>query len=704
MQSEKASHLLKAINLELPSLAAVKAAPAPAEALVRHLAASPRPRFWVEVDRKPELLAFLSENYAAWRTYDRAPADGVAARSLADAQKSRGLADIALLGQAWWATGDPAYGAAFQRFYTAVPTGAMFSWGSFNAIQVALELDAYMLLQDCPGFTTEGRIAFLDHLFALADDAWDSSLSRWSPLMLGPEGHNWWLHGSRGLPSLGLMFPELKRGEFLLRSAWSIFEEHLRGHYKSDGGGRETTVGYQVGSVMNMWELILVARRNGHPVTAELVASACRATRFVLQLLVPGGHVPQFGDDHDGGKPGHLATVAAVAAAVTGDREFKWYAEYLRARLTSQPAENSDAIPFPAFWHVGLEGARAYTATRAKDPHLTSVLMGPTGYAAMRTALKPDALHLAIAAADRGPIVTSHGHNNIFAIEVHAHGTRFLGEPGPAPYGESPGRDYDQKTEAHTCFTVDGLEQTPLHGEWRWDAVTFPCVRRWISEPTHDFFDGVHEGFYRYQRQEILHARKVLFIKAEPAYWLVLDWVEAAAEYPYRAYFHGCVPGRIEGKTIRLGEPQAPGLAVVPPEEDVLDLQPVSNAGLDAYVKEKQLDPGRYPCFAFGMKARSGCWAWVLAPQATAGQAVPRVRRLPATLNGAEAKPQDATALEIAWPDVTDSVCVSHKAFDSALAWGDQTAWGFLACRRRNAQGKVLLNIEHTVADGSCGR
>ncbi len=697
--TDKSAHLLGYINLDHPRLAAVKASPTPAEALVNYLAASTRPRCWLEVERKAEVLNYLQTHYAAWRCYDRAPADGVAARTIQEARSSRGLADVALLGEAWWATGDPAYGAAFQRFYTALPTGGMFSWGDFNGTQAALELQAYCLLQDCPGFTAEGRIAFLDHLFAITDDAWDNHVSHWSSLMLGPEGHNWWLHGIRGLPAVGLLFPECQRADFLLRTAWSVVEEHVRGHYKADGGARETTAGYQAGSVMNLWELLLLARRNGYPVSAELREGVWRATRYLLQVMTPCGGLPQFGDD-GGMEPGALTTLAAVAAAMTGDREFKWYAEYARARRLDAREEHPDAIPLPAFWQVGLEGAQAYAAIRPRDPRATSVLLGPTGYAALRTALEPDALHLAIAAADRGPMVTSHGHNNIFSLELHARGVRFLGEMSAAPYGASPGRDYDQKTEAHSCLVVEGLEQAPILDEWRWDRATIPCVRRWISEPTHDFFHGVHEGYYYYRRQEILHARKVFFIKAEPAYWIVLDWIEASAENRYRAYFHGCVPGRIDGRSIMLGEAEGAGLAIIPPEQDTLDLVQIYNDGLSAYIREKRLDANRYPCFAYGMSARSGCWAWVLAPSAPGG-ALPRVRRLAVTLNGAAAKPEEAVALEIAWPNATDSFCLSHKDYDAQLAWGDQAVWGMLAFRRT---GAAPLDITHSVADGVCGR
>ena len=130
--------------------------------------------------------------------------------------------------------------------------------------------------------------------------------------------------------------------------------------------------------------------------------------------------------------------------------------------------------------------------------------MGATGYAALRNSDGPGADYMAIAAAERGPIVTSHGHTDIFSLDVYAGGVRVIGEKGCAPYGENPARDYDQKTEAHTCLTVDGLDQVPIISEWRWAGQVRPAVRRWISEGDHDFFHGVHEGFYRWPERMVL--------------------------------------------------------------------------------------------------------------------------------------------------------------------------------------------------------
>lgn len=697
----KSQHLMQYVDLDRPDLAEVRVAADPARAFVEYVARPPRARFRFEWECKAEMLSFLAATYRSWREFNAAEADRVAGLTIEQAQGSRALAAVAELGKAWWATGDPAYGAAFERFYLAVPTGEMFSWDSFNGSQGAIELSAYFLLLDCPSFTAEGRIAYLDHLCAIADQAWDTHTSTWQQIMLGPEGHNWYLHGAQVLPFIGLLFPEFKRSDLLLRSGASIFEEHVRGHYKDDGGARETTLGYQAGSMRSLWDYYAIAHRNGYPLPTDFAARLLNATRFLLGLMSPVGGLPSFGDG--GHSPGALTGVAAVAAALTGDPACKWYAERCRAHVPEDAGCAPGQIPLSAFWSVGLAGAETYARARERDPGLASVLFGPTGYAALRSSDAPDAGYMAIAAANRGPIVTSHGHNDVFSMDIHAGGTRFLGEMGCAPYGVSPGREYDQKTEAHSCLAIDGMEQAPLRGEWRWNGRVIPAVRRWITAPTHDFFHGVHEGFYVYPDHKTLHARKVFFVKSEPQYWVVFDWLDSDVESDVSVYFHGCVAGRLDGRAIMLGGDDGQRLVVSPPDGDELAVEAVTNDGLSAYIEERKLDAAAYPCFAYRKRTASDCFVWAIVPQA-AGDTSPVIERLPVQMNGSAVDPHRAAAVRLSFAGCTDTICVSHTEFDSELQVGPSSTWGIIAYERATPAGETVLAINHTVVDGVCGR
>ena len=701
--NEKLSRVLGRLDTTQPAAAAIRASADPAAALLAHLSGSQRPRYRFEYERKDDLLAYLRDRYPAWRNADLTQARRFEAMTIEQARGPRATSAVAALGAAWWATRDERWGKAFERFYLQTRTGEMFNWGSFNGTQLDHELDAWFLLLDCPGLSPEGRVAFLDHAFAIADDAWDTHTSNWPQNSLGTEGHNWYLHGVMGLPAIGLVFPEFKRASFLLRTSVSVFEEHLRGHYKPDGGARETTLGYNVGNLRCLWDFFLLARRNGVPLSARFAERTLDATLFLLRLMTPDGFVPVFGDT--GRWPAMMTHIAALAVAATGDARCKWYCERAKLADSSPPGDAPPGVlPQGVFWRAGLEGAMIYEATRAVNPHHTSVLMGHTGYAALRDGDGPDANYLALAAADRGPIVTSHGHNDIFAIEVHAHGKRYIGEVGPAPYGDSPGRDYDQRTEAHSTLAIVGAEQAELMGEWRWHSVVTPQVRRWISEPTHDFIDAAHEGYYRYRKREALHRRKVFFLKRSPAnpraYWVVFDWLESNVENDYRAYFHGLVPGRVDGRRVVLQGDAGHEVTITPPTGDALTVERVTSAGLSAYIAELKLAPEAHPCFAFGKRSASDCFVWLIAP-VSPGDAAPVIERVPAKVNGEEQDAHGATAVRIGVGGHDDLLCVSHKDFDAELEFAGVRTWGHFAFRRGGASA---MAIDYTMSDGVCGR
>jgi len=697
----KADYLFAHLNHALPAVQACLRHPQPATALLRLFTAQPRPQFRFDYTRKAEICAFLHQHYAAWRTDDTSLADDLVATLTAEGLCQQVVMGVRELGLAWWKTGNPRYGIAFNQVFDGTSTAAIFNWGYFSGRQASLELDAFYLLLDCDAFTEGGRLGFLAHLYAILTTGWDRHVAQFSPLTLGPEGHNWYVHGVCGMPWLGILFPEFDRADELLHSGWSVVEEHLRGHYLPDGGARETIFGYQWDSLLHLWDLYLLASRNHFPTSPAFLERMMRATRILFEVMTPRGTLPSFGDKWL--TPVMLTRLAAIAATLTGDRECKWYAEYARRFVADGALETPGEIPRCAFWDVGLAGAHAYADIAPLQPGKCSFLLGDMGYAVLRTTHAPEAAYLAMAAAPRGPIVTSHGHNDIFSLEVHAHGAQFLGELGCAPYGETPGRWYDQTTAAHNCLTVDGEEQVPLLTEWRWDGNVYPKIRRWISQDTHDFVHGVHEGYYRYPDQQTIHARKIFFVKSAPAYWVVMDWVESNLDREYRVYFHGCLPGACEGNTFVIGDRDIAHLAVIPPAGDELTVAQVQEAGWQAYCQERAIDPHVYPCVAYTTRARKTCLVWVLSPLQP-GQTMPKVSRLPALANGVAQLPDDVTTIQVTFPEVTDRLCIAHRDFDARLSVNDETSWGFLSFVRRNALHEPVLTITHTVADGVCGR
>ena len=699
---DKAARVLAQVDWERAELAGPRGAERPAEALVAHLERQPRPAYHVELTRKADSLGFLGQ-YASWRAFSTKEADRLVAALPKDPNATRGLGE---LGLAWWATGNPRYGATFGRLFLDNDTGRVQPDHCFRSLAAQGDLQAYLLLQDCPALTMEGRIAFFDHLLHTNNGAFDEVLMRYRHRDIGPNGHNYWSNSSISLPEMGLLFPEFARSAFFLRAGDSVLEEHLRNNYKADGGSRETAFGYQTHTMTQLWTALMLHGKNGVPFSPQFRERLFAGTHFILRLLTPQGGFPKFGDT--GHAPGGLTQLAAVATAATEDGEFKWYAEYCRRFLPGTDGERSGLLPYGAFWHCGLAGARVYERTRAQAPALGSVLMAPTGIAALRDGVAPAASYLAIIAAERGPFVTSHGHSDVFSLDVAASGERFIGEPECKMYGYSEGRQYELHTASKSTVMVNGATQVTMPEPFRFGGHVNPTVLRWVSEPTHDFFHGVHEAYFRHQAYAALHERKVFFVKATsvrpaPGYWVVLDYLEAGQENDYAISFHGLHPGKLDGTTALLRAPSGMGFAIVPPDGDALAATTDISPARQAFLREYGFAPEQHPCFVYRARAADACLVWVLAPLA-AEQPAPIVRRIPVRMNGSEAPLMAATAVEIHFGSWRDLLCVSHKEFDNRLDFAGETVWGNLAFRRIAAGGARLLAFENTVRDGSCGR
>lgn len=689
---------------------------------VASLWTTPRNRCFLDLSKKAQILAYCDTHYPKWRDQACKEAEPFLTMTTEQARRPRALKNIQSLGKAWWATDDPKYAQAYEQIHLNSPTGDLFNWGAFAGGQAAHEFPAYLLMQDCPAFSEQGRIAVLDHLFELTRVAWEERTSRWSLLMLGPEGHNWYIHGIHALPFICTVFPELAKADYFLRTSWSVVEEHLRGNYHRDGGSRERTPGYHAGTIGCIWSMYAALKHNQHHTrwqpSAAFESLLLRSTHFSIHSMTPLGGVPAFGDS--GGQSGALAHMLSLAATVSGDGLCKWAAEHSRQQHPQTAGSAKDQLPASVFWGVGPDGAEQYAKITPTQPKAASTCLPDSGFAVMRQNLNADAAGIVINAAPRGSIVTSHEHNDIFSFDLFAKGQRFLGQAGIADYSSLPGRMYDVSTRAHNCLTIQGEEQLPLDGEWRWKNTVIPAIRRWDVTEQLEIFHGVHEGFYSKQRP-MLHERKIIFIKPDvnaaglPAsgspspspYWVILDRVIAETNLPYEIWFHGCVPGRITSSQILLQAAPDNMLLVSPPAGDELTLRQDQGDDVKAYAVEAMFDLENHPAYCYESNTASHVFAWVLMP-VTSSSDLPVIERLPCKMEAKPAADADMTALRISHPvgtgnaaaAVVDEICMSHLPFDAMIDYSDQPAVYGQTVLRRTIGGQTSTTIRSTL-DGS---
>lgn len=681
---------------------------------VKSLWTTPRRRCFLPLDQKPQLIAYMDEHYIGWRERACEEAAPFLTMTAAQARTSRAQGGIEAMGRAWWASGDTKYAKAYQQLYLRTATGDLFNWGPFAGGQARKEFYAHFLMQDCPAYTNDGRIAVLDHLLELNRKALPEHTANWKLLDLGPEGHNWYIHGIDSLPYLATMFPEIEQSDYQLKMSWSILQEHLRGNYHRDGGSRECTPGYNAGTVRSLWTMLAMMRHNQHEgsirPSAAFESNLLRATHFLIKLMTPVGGVPAFGDSGD--TAGAQVHGLALAAAISGDGLCKWAAVEAHKHAKNEVQTSPDHLPHWAFWLLGIDGAKAYADVKATPPSFKSTCLPDTGFAIMRENWQGGAASMAINAAARGSMVTSHEHNDIFSFDLFAKGTRFLGQAGVAHYASTPGRNYDVSTRAHNCLTIEGQEQLPIANQWRWGTTVIPRIRRWDISDDLEIFQGVHEGFCVHTPQnspdnpdqQVIHERKILFLKSDeknlnvPSYWVILDRVITNKSIPCQIWFHGCVQAKANDHNLLFKAADDNMLYICPPVHDALKLTQDTSDGLKAYSEEAKFDLEKHPGYCYAAKVESHVFAWVLMPVSDAKE-LPRVERIDGYINGKLREHEPMTALRISHHGVVDELYASHLMHDADMG-PDQTSATFSQTIFQRTSGGQLNRVNRSALDG----
>jgi hypothetical protein len=125
--------------------------------------------------------------------------------------------------------------------------------------------------------------------------------------------------------------------------------------------------------------------------------------------------------------------------------------------------------------------------------------------------------------------------------------------------------------------------------------------------------------------------------------------------------------------------------------------------GPDRLYQQKQAGPQIYHCFAYRKRTASDCLVWAMVPLAV-GQKPPALIRLPVEMNGQSVDPHRATAIQLTFPNHTDTLCVSHTEYDTNLAFGSLSKWGIIAWQRTRTDGTRQQGFDYSVRDGICGR
>lgn len=498
---------------------------------------------------------------------------------------------FAVLGRAYWRTGDERYAETFARhldaWMDANPPKRGINWAS--SLEVAFRaiswLWALQFFKHSTRLTPALHTRALKFLHLHARHL-ETNLSTY----FSPNTH---LTGEAlGLFYLGTLLPEFRAASRWRATGARILFDQLERQIRPDGVYFEQTSHYHRYTVDFYTHFHALLKADGGNAPREtlrenlLEAKLQALLDHLMHLTLPDGTTPFFGDE-DGGRfcwfderaHNDFRATLATGAALFRRGDYKCVA--------GEATEET-------LWLAGARGLAAFDALDAHTPAQDSRAFTDGGYYVMRDGWTTDSNYLLLDCGPHGSLNGAHAHADALAVlALAARGRHLLVDSGTYTYTGSPAlRDSFRATAAHNTLTVDGESSSVSGGAFRWQGAARASCRRWLSQTRFDLFEGEHDGYARLA-SPAKHLRSVLFVKGD--YWIVRDRVETSGTHAYELNFHLDARSR---PTIETGD------AATADRENVATAD--REDGAQAFVRASLSDgAAALDLFAF---ARGGAW------------------------------------------------------------------------------------------------
>lgn len=397
---------------------------------------------------------------------------------------------FALLGQAYWLTGDERYAEEYVSEITdwiaRNPWGQGVNW--ICAMDVALRAANWIW-----GFY------FLAGSRACADPAFQGRLLRslylhgeWvaSHLEKGPVNGNHYLSDGAGLVFLGTFFKRTAAGRRWLAEGRAIVLDEMLVQVTEDGVDFEASTAYH----RLVLELFLTAyqllRLHGEAIPPAQWQRFERMFEFVEAYLKPDGLAPLVGDADDG-------RVQILGRQAIGDHR---YLLSTAAVVFDRPDFKRGAGTFreESFWMLGPDAAAAFDRLALPAAPAVSAGFAEGGYFVLRC----EDTHVFVDCANVGMRgIGGHGHNDILSFELVLAGAPLVTDCGAYLYTASrEWRNRFRSTAFHSTIQVDGEEVNRFVGPnalWQLHSDATPVGVSFHQEPGRDRFRGSHGGYLR---------------------------------------------------------------------------------------------------------------------------------------------------------------------------------------------------------------
>lgn len=304
------------------------------------------------------------------------------------------------------------------------------------------------------------------------------------------------------LHAAGVLFPSFPRAEKWRSIGGRLVLREMDRQVQRDGGHFEQSTYYHLYSLDFFLLHAIVSEPSG-----EYISKLCKMARFLDALCGDARSMPLLGDD-DGGRVFHpygerrhfcRATLATCAIALD---------------LADIPYDRDNLFE-QALWWLGPRVLQC-SPRASREPQ--SQHFPDTGL----LVLCSSQTQVIVDAGPLGSGTGGHSHADCLQVLVRHRGEEVLPDSGTYCYGVDPvWRDWFRGTAAHNTVRIDGRDQSPGIGLFRWGPRPSVRLNKWRHQDDRDYLDAVC------QYSTFRHRRRVLFFPDRML--VVLDEVDGPA-------------------------------------------------------------------------------------------------------------------------------------------------------------------------------
>ena len=329
---------------------------------------------------------------------------------------------------------------------------------------------------------------------------------------------NWQFACCAELLQAGALLSEFAESRAWRDTARARILDHLEIDVYADGGHYERSPGYHTMPLEELQRAAVTAeqlldwRLSDHPRFRAM-------HEWLLHMSTPQGWIVPFQDSY----VVRPALLFLRGHYFLGDPVYKALAQ----RWLSAEEIEQELKLLPRRPGASAEPREVFHAASAAEPDPSSSELATSGYAIFRQGWGDDDLFTAV---NYGPFVghelEPHSHRAVLDFAIVGWGSPLAWEAGgPASYDDPLYHSWYQSVRSHNTVAWAGLEPKQERRAAADSLVFLPQI---------DFFAGHHDGY------PVRHQRKILFVRAEPSYWCILDDLPGAPSTAWQ--IHGVKP------------------------------------------------------------------------------------------------------------------------------------------------------------------